>query len=95
MTVEHLPIETSCITRFLLDREGRVCATLRSAKYCISPLPQGDLEIPCCIEIQMAPTMRNKELLGIYKLCVDTLYYEYYEVNIADSLESNKVSDKG
>ena len=65
MTVLNLPMETSCVTKFLLDRAARVFTILTSANYYISPLVQGGLEIPCRIEIYMAPTVRNKELIRI------------------------------
>ena len=80
MTVGHLPMENS-----------RVSAILTSTNYCVSPLVEGGLEIPCRIEIHMPPTVKNKELIRIYESHVDTLYYEREEANIVDSFESEEV----
>ena len=92
--VLHLfPMETSRVTKLLLNRDARVFATLASTNYCIWPLVKGGLETPYRIEIHMAPTVRNKESIRIYKSCVDTLYYEQKEANIVGSLESGEVSD--
>ena len=63
MTVGHLPMETSRVTEFLLDRRAGVFAFLTSTNYFISPLVQGGVKIPCRFEIHMAPTVRNKELV--------------------------------
>ena len=46
-TVGHLPMENSRAIKFLLDRGARVFATLTATNYCVSPLVQGGLEIPC------------------------------------------------
>ena len=76
ITVGHLPMEILRVTKFFLDREARVFAILTSANYSISPLVEGGLEITCPIEKHKAVTVRSKELIRIYKSCVDTLYYE-------------------
>ena len=67
MTVAHLPKENSRVTKFLFARGARVFTVLTSANYCVSPLVQGGLEIPCRIEIHMLLTMENKELIRIYE----------------------------
>lgn len=46
-TEGHLPMENSRTTKFLLDHEARINAKLTSYMYCVSPLVQGGLEIPC------------------------------------------------
>jgi len=51
-TVGHLPMENSRVTKYILDRGARVYAVLTSTNYCVSPLVQGGLEIPCRVEIQ-------------------------------------------
>ena len=81
-TVEHLPMENSRATKFLLDRGARVIATLTPTNYCVSPLVQCGLEIPCRVEIFMSPTVKNKELIDIYRNYVDFLYYEREDSNI-------------
>ena len=84
-TVGHLPMENSRATKFLLDRGARVIATLTSTNYCVSPLVQGGLEIPCRVEIFMSPTVKNKQIIDIYRNYVDLLYYEREEPNIVGS----------
>ena len=84
-TVGHLPMENSRATKFLLDRGARVIATLTSTNYCVSPLVQGGLEIPCRVEIFMSPTGKNKELIDIYRNYVHLLYYEREDSNIVGS----------
>ena len=45
-TAEHLLMENSRATKFLLDRDARVVLILTSTIYCVSLLVQGELEIP-------------------------------------------------
>ena len=59
-TVGHLPMENSRAAKFLLDTGARVIATLTSTNYCVSPLVQGGLEIPCRVEMFMSLTGKNK-----------------------------------
>ena len=77
-------MENSRATKFLLDRGAKVIATLTSTNYCVSPLVQGGLEIPC-VEIFMSPTVKNKELIDIYRNYVDLLYREREDSNIVGS----------
>ena len=49
---EHLPMEISCITKFLLDLGAGIEATLRSTHYRQSPLVQGGLEIHCTVKFR-------------------------------------------
>ena len=72
--------------------EARVFTFLTSPNYCVSPLVQGCLEIPCRIEIHMPPTVKNKELIRIYQSFVDTLYYQREEANIVGSFDLDEVS---
>ena len=83
--VGHLPMENSRATKYLLDRGARVVATLTSTNYCVSPLVQGGLEIPCRVKIFMVPTLKSRELIGIYCNYDDVLYYEREESNIVGS----------
>ena len=53
--------------KFLLDRGARVFATLTSINYCVSLLVQGGLEMPCRVEIYMLPTVKNNELIDIFR----------------------------
>ena len=89
-TVRHLPMENSWATKFLFDRGARVIATLTSTNYCVLPLVQGGLEIPCRVEIFMSPTVKNKELIDIYRNYVDLLHYEREDSSIVDSLSLGK-----
>ena len=74
--VGHLPIEISRPIKFLLDRGAMIFATLTSTNYCVSPLVQGGLEIPCRVEVLLAPTVKNKAIIDIYKDMVDVSYHE-------------------
>ena len=75
-TVSHLPMEISWPTKFLLQRGAIVFATLSSTTYRRSPLIQGGLEIPCKVTINMAETLKNKQIIDRYKEMVDVLYSE-------------------
>ena len=75
-TVGHLPMENSRASKFLLDRGARVVSILTLTNNCVSPLVQGGLEIPCRVEIYMSPTVKNKQLIDIYRNYVDLPYYE-------------------
>ena len=74
VTVGHLPMEISRPTKFLLERGATAFVKLTSTNYCVSPLVQGGLEIPCRVEILMAQTLKNKEIINIYKDMVDLCY---------------------
>ena len=73
-TVGHLPMENSRATKFLLDRGARFISILTSTNYCVSPLVQGGLEIPCRVEIHMPLTVKNERLIDIYRNYVNLLY---------------------
>ena len=75
-TVGNLPMENSRATKFLLDRGVRVVSILTLTNYCVSLLVKGGLEIPCRVELYMSPTVKNKQLIDIYRNYVDLLYYE-------------------
>ena len=75
LTVGHLPIEVSRITKFLLDRGAKVYLQLSSNHFRRSPLTQGGLEIPCVVFAQMpATTVRSHLLLDKYLELVKDLY---------------------
>ena len=74
VTVGHLLMETSRVTKFLLDRRATAFIKLHSTNYCVSPLVQGGLEIPCRVEIQMPLTLNNREIIDLYKNMIDFSY---------------------
>ena len=76
LTVGHLPMEISCPIKYILQRGTKVVATLSSTNYKRSPLVQGDLEIPCSVTIFMPETLKNEEIIKMYKDMVDVLYTE-------------------
>ena len=74
VTVGHLLMETSRATKLLLDRGATSFIKLHSTNYCVSPLVQGGLEIPCRVEIQMPLTLNNREIIDLYKNMIDFSY---------------------
>ena len=56
-----MPIENSGVTKYLMDRRARFTIALNSSHYCVSPLVEGELKIPCEIEIYLPPIQKNKE----------------------------------
>ena len=85
MVVGYSPMENSRVTKYILNRGARVYAILTSTNYCVLPLVQGGLEIPCHIEIHMPATVQNKELMKMYETYVDNLYYQREETHIVES----------
>ena len=83
-------MENSRAIKFLLDRGARVFATLTSTNYCVSPLVQGGLEIPCRVEIFMSPNAKKNELIVIFRKYVDVLYYEREDSNTVGSFEEKE-----
>ena len=80
-TVGHLRMENSQGTKFLLGRGARVIATLTITNYFFTSGTRWT-KIPCRVKIFMSPTMKNKELIDIYRNYVDLLYYEREDSNI-------------
>ena len=74
VTFGHLLLETSRATKFLLDRGATAFIKLHSTNYCVSPLVQGGLQIPCRVEIQMPLTLNNREIIDLYKNMIDFSY---------------------
>ena len=74
VTLGHLQMEIPRATRFLLDRGATAFIKLYSTNYCVSSLVQGGLEIPCLVEIQMPPTLKNREIIYLYKSMIDLSY---------------------
>ena len=74
--VDHLPMEISRVTKFLLDRGANVSAKLTSTHYRRSPLVQGGIEIPSIITVSMPGIVINQLLMERYKQLVETLYTE-------------------
>ena len=60
----------------LLDRGARITAALTSTSYYASPLLQGDLEIPCLVEVFMLRTIKNKFIISKYEKLIEALYQE-------------------
>ena len=46
---------------------------------------QGGLEIPRRVEIFMSPTIKNNELIDIFRKYMDVLYYEREDSNMVGS----------
>ena len=76
-----LSMENSMALKFLQDIEARVRVTLTSTSYCVSPLVQVGLEIPCRVEISMPPTKKNKNIMDIYKDITDLHSDEREEIS--------------
>ena len=74
VTAGHLPTEISKATKSLLDRGATAFIKLYSTNYCVSPLVQEGLETPCHVEIQMPPTLKNREIIDLYKSMIDLSY---------------------
>ena len=74
VTLGHLRMEIPRATKFLLDRGATAFIKLYSTNCCVSPLIQGGLEIPCRVEIQMSPTLKNREVID---LCRSRIYLSY------------------
>ena len=64
------------VTKFLLDCEATITATLSSTHYRRSPLVQGGLEIPCVVNAKLIGTKKNKEILAKYLEMAQTHYTE-------------------
>ena len=77
--VGHLPREISRLTKFILDRGAEVEAKLTSNQYRCSPMTQGELEIPCTVNIKMPASILNRNLLKRYEEMVSHLYAEAEE----------------
>ena len=74
--VEHLPMEISRITKFIIDRGAQVAVKIRGRYYRRSPLVQGGLEVPCEIKITMVGSIINHHLLVRYESLLKELYIE-------------------
>ena len=88
-TAGHLPMENCQAIKFLLDRGAQVFNTLTSIN-CVSLLVQGSLEIPYSVEIFISPTLKNNELVNIFRKYVDVLYYERGDSNTVVSFVEKK-----
>ena len=69
-------MEISHPTKYILQGGAKVVTMLSSANYRRSPLVQGGLEIPCSVMIFIPETLKNKEIIKMYKDMVDVLYSE-------------------
>ena len=74
-TVGHLPMETSRVAKYLMDRGARFTVVLTISQYCVSPLVQGGLKILCEVRIYLPPTKKNNELVGIYNNLIQPQIY--------------------
>lgn len=68
-------LENSRVTAYILHRGVRVYTILISTNYCMSPLVEEDLEIPCCVELDMLSTIKNREL--VEKICRHTILHTF------------------
>ena len=94
-TVGHLPMKNSRATKFLLDRGAKVTARLSSSNYCVSPLVQGGLEIPCTVAIYMPRTLKNKQLIDVFKIMIESQIYPREESFVAGYfLATHETKDK-
>ena len=74
-TVRHLSPENSRVTNYLTDRGARFTVVLTSSQYCVWPLVQGGLEIPCEVGIYLPPTPKNNVLARIYNNLIQPQNY--------------------
>ena len=74
-TAGHLPMGNSKVTKYLIKRGARFTVVLTTSKYCVSPLVQGRLEIPCEVGIYLPPTQKMLELVGIYNNFIQPQIY--------------------
>ena len=91
LIVGHLPRELSRTLSFLLIRDAKIFADLKSTNYRRSPLVQGGLEIPCKITIQMSPTIKNSKLLDRLIELVGSVYTEPISPEIMGSFLVNEI----
>ena len=75
-----LQLQSSSLTGVL-----RLVSVLTSINYCVLPLVQGGLGIPCRVEIYLSPPSKNKQLIEVYRNCVNLLYDER---QISNTIES-------
>ena len=62
--VDHLLLEISWFTEFLLDCGATITATCISTRYRRSPLVQGAQEIPCVVNPKLIGTKKNNEIIA-------------------------------
>ena len=67
VTVGHLLMKISRATNFLLDGGVTAFIKLYSTNYCVSPLVQGGYKILFRAEMQMPPSLKNREIIELYK----------------------------
>lgn len=67
VTIGHMPIEISRVTKFFIDRGATITAQLVGNHYRRSPLVQGGLEIPCKVTAMILGTASNLLCMEKYK----------------------------
>ena len=74
VVVGHIPREISRFCKFFVEYGGELLAHVTSTSFRRSPVPQGGLEIPICLQVKRsaAPEMVFKKM----KQLVDTHYLE-------------------
>ena len=84
-SVGHLPMETSRITKSIVDRGVKYTLTIRGIQYRRSPLVQGGLKVPCEVTITMIGNVVNHLLLTQYESLLKELYVEPKDEKIEDT----------
>ena len=92
--VGHLPMESSRISKFILDRGAKIEVKLRETHYRRSLVVQGGLEIPCDLVIRMPNTMKSAELLKKYLKLFENCYEELQQIVILGTFGSKSVENR-
>ena len=64
--LQHLPMEISGITKFILQRGARVQATVTGKHYQRSPLIHDGLKVPCLVIVTLPGSIINHLLIAQY-----------------------------
>ena len=87
-------MENLKVTKYLMDHGARFTVVLTSSQYCVSPLVQGGLEVPCEVGIYLPPAQKSNEFVGIYNNLIQQQIYSRPESFMIGSFlqTSTKVS---
>ena len=86
--VGHLPMEISRITKFILQRDARLQATVTRKHYRRSFLIQRGLEVPCLVTVKMPGSIMNHLLIARYEKLLGELYLEPKDEEIMETFLS-------